>query len=109
MDIHNIVTRYVAAAIAHGEATLDDYRTANEQYSKKRKALHELEDLGRRDLLLDLLEHDNAFVRCSAAADTLRIDEQRATSALKDLTKERGIVGFNAKMILQEWKKGNLR
>jgi hypothetical protein len=109
MDISNIVRRYVAAAIAHGEATLNDYRTANEQYDEMEKALHELDDLGRRDLLLDLLEYDNAFVRCSAAADTLRIDEERATSVLVDLSKERGIVGFDAEMILKEWKKGNLR
>jgi hypothetical protein len=38
----------------------------------------------------------------------LRHQPERASTVLQELSKLGGIVGLDAKMVLKEWKKGNL-
>ena len=35
--------------------------------------------------------------------------KKEAIDTLKKISKESGIVGFEAEMVLEEWKKGNLK
>lgn len=109
MEISKLINRFVTASIGHGEATRDgDYRSANRCFNIKTEVVSKLDELERRAALLELLDHQSSFVRCAAAARTLKIDEERATATLEELSKEPGLVGFDAEMILKEWRKGNL-
>jgi hypothetical protein len=107
-----IVEVYAVAAMDHGAATdRGDYKKANAAYDKVMEALEKiraLPDRGR-SVLTDLLLHDNPYVRCAAATHLLPLDEDAAITTLSQLTSEPPFVGFNAKMVLREWKAGRLK
>ena len=68
-----------------------------------------LKDSNRLIELIDLLEHENPYVRLWAASYCLQIEPSKAKKALKKLTKEKGVMaGFSAKITLNEWNKGTL-
>jgi len=103
---------YAQAAAGQG-AAMDrgDHKMSNAAYDRKMRALAKLRespDQGR-SILTKLLEHEDPHVRCSAATHLLPLDEQAATRALEALTSEPPFVGFNAKMVLREWKAGRLK
>lgn len=103
---------YVQAAAAHG-AAMDrgDHEKSNAAYGRKLRALaklREASDQGRATLTR-LLAHQNAHVRCSAATHLLPLDEDAATLALDALASEPPFVGFNARVVLREWKAGRLK
>lgn len=61
------------------------------------------------DLLL-LLNHKEDYVRLNAAFTLLPLSPDKAEAVLKELAlKERCQLGFEAEMILREWKKGHLK
>jgi hypothetical protein len=103
---------YVEAARLHGEATeRGDHELANQQYDALIDALRRLrsEAGGEGPALLDMLDHEDPHVRCCAATHLLAVDPERALEALEALGSTPGIAGFNAKMVLSEWRKGQLR
>jgi hypothetical protein len=88
-----------------------DHKKCNAAYDTKMRALaklREAHDRGRSSLTR-LLDHEDPHVRCSAATHLLPLDEDAATRALEALTSEPPFVGFNARMVLQEWKAGRLK
>ena len=103
---------YAQAAAVHGAATdPGDYKKANAAYERQMCALARLRespDQGRSSLT-KLLEHDDPHVRCWAATHLLPLDEEETTRALEALASEPPFVGFNAKMVLREWKAGRLK
>ena len=103
---------YARAAAAHG-AAMDrgDHKKSNAAYDALMSALallRESSDQGR-STLTGLLEDEDTHVRCAAATHLLPLDEDAATRALEALVSEPPFVGFNAKMVLREWKAGRLR
>lgn len=100
---------YVGAAALHGAATSEgDHDKANAAHDTLIEALltlRESPDRGRSTLTA-LLDLEDASVRCWAATHLLPIDERAATQALAALVSEPPFVGFDAKMILREWKAG---
>lgn len=103
---------YAQAAAEHG-AAMDrgDHEKSNAAYDRKMRALARLRespDQGR-SILTRLLEHEDSHVRCSAATHLLPLDEDTATHVLESLVTEPPFVGFNAEMVLREWKAGRLR
>lgn len=103
---------YARAAAMHGAATdRGDHKQANAAHATLMSALavlRESADRGRL-VLTGLLEDEDTHVRCWAAAHLLPLDEDAATRALLALASEPPFVGFNAKMVLREWKAGRLK
>jgi HEAT repeat protein len=110
-SIENILKQYVESACEHGVATESgEFEKANKNYKKNEKAFKKLLEFGKEgcEELTNLLNHQNPYVKLSAATHLLSTKNKESISILKKISKESGIVGFNAKMVLKEWKKGNL-
>ena len=94
------------AATDHGDH--EDANTAHDALMRALAVLRESPDRGR-SVLTGLLEHEDPHVRCWAATHLLPLNEEAAVRALEALTSEPPFVGFNAKMVLREWKAGRLK
>ena len=111
-ELERIIEEYKSYAVNHGEATLEgDSTVANQNYDKLKTVLKQIKEFGDDGglALLSLLEDNNQSIRCWAATDSLRFNESKAKKALKKLSKEDGIIAFDAKMVLKEWRKGTLK
>ena len=109
-----VLARYAGAAAAHGRATLDkniSYREVNKQYRILAKALEQLRCRGpdAQLALLGLLDDPDPSVRGWAARDALEFAPQQAEACLAELAKLPGLIGFDAEMVLKEWRAGRLR
>ncbi|MCE5185145.1 MAG: DUF2019 domain-containing protein [Planctomycetaceae bacterium] len=110
--IDKVLAEYKFYAEEHGKGTLEgDYKKANKNHDKIIKTLERLRQFGKEgnDALLSLIHDQNQSVRCWAATHCLAFNEKEARNALGQLAREDGIIAFNAKMVLEEWKKGNLQ
>ncbi len=111
-SLESIIAEYRISAENHGKATVEgDSVQANINHDKLVKLLHQIRQFGNEGdiALLSLTEDKNQSVRCWAATDSLRFDRGKAIKVLKYLAKEDGIIAFDAKMVLKEWKKGALK
>lgn len=111
-DVQAILERYVVSARGHGEATENgDHRRANRCYRGIMKALHELDTdtVNGRGSLLDILSYDVPSVRAWAATHLLNMYPDEAVAALEEVVRLPTIVGFDAQVVLKEWRKGTLR
>lgn len=110
-DIDKIIENYVKASIRYGEAQEEgDSKTVNKQSSIITKIITQLEqnsELGL-ELIENLLEHDNEYVRFHTAFSLISIFPIKAENVLLELSSKRGLVGFEAELTLKEWEKGNL-
>jgi hypothetical protein len=100
---------YRTLALAHGRATnTGDYKEANSSHDKLVMLLSKIRACGRdgEAVLLALTEESDDAVVCWSATHVLPFDEKRALAVLNELAKKPGPVGFNAKMVVQQWKKG---
>jgi len=107
-----VVEEFVDAVTKHGAATeAGDHKTTNKQYRRYDSLRKHLEQKGEagRHAIHALLEHSNPWVRMVAASTYLKYHEAEATKTLEALAKEKGIIGFDAKMVLHEWRAGRLR
>lgn len=110
-DSETPTARYRRAAKAHGEATESgDSDAANASFDRAIAALHDLRRTpgAERAALSELSGDEDPHVRCWAATHLLPLDEPRAREVLAALASGPGIVGFNAKMVLEQWSKGEL-
>lgn len=107
-----LVTAYVDAAVTNGSA-IDggDYRMANRQYDVGVEISAEFRRRGSlaEQRLLELLAHENPWVRYWAATDVLRFAHSVAEPVLEGLAAlPLSLVCLSAETILVEWRKGNL-
>lgn len=106
-----LIERYIAAASAHHRATEEGRPTiGNKQHDIVAGVYRELRrrgDLARRRLL-PLLAHPDVGVRGWAAAHALEFSPGDGEPVLAAIAGLGGLTGFNAKMTLEEWKKGRL-
>ncbi len=110
--VAELVSRYREHAVEHGAATRTGNRKkANKHHDQLVEAMHALRNRAPDGLrpLLGLFGDEDASVRCWAASHCLSIDEVKARKVLEDASAEPGILGFNARMVLSEWDKGELR
>jgi hypothetical protein len=109
--IHNLKEEYRRLAQAHGRATLSgDYEAANRNHDELvalDPMIRAFGDTGKA-ALLELVEDADEAVVCWSATHALAFDEARALAALEPLAKKQGPMGFNAKMVIRQWKKGEL-
>lgn len=87
-----------------------DYREANRNYDKLTKLLSELRvthDKGE-EILRRLMKDRSDAVSMWAATQSLPIAEKEALAILEAVSARGGIIGFNAEMVISEWKSGRL-
>lgn len=106
-----LIGAYVNASIAHGAAIdAGDYRTANRQNDVTAAISNELRKRGQERRLLDLLEHENPWVRYWAAGEALQCAPGEAEPVLRRLAAlPPSLVRLTAETTLDEWRKGNLK
>ncbi len=110
-ELEQIKKTFIDAAASHGEATeTGDYNRGNKQYKAIVKTYKQLKDQkGGIEALHQLMYHSNLSVQSWAASVLLDIYTEEAEKVLQSIADGHGLVGFSAKMTLQEWKKGNLK
>lgn len=107
------IAKYVRAAERHGKSTdRGDSKSANRAHDQIMEVLHELRAMPDRGeaVLLDLANHQSDWVRVWASTHLLPLAEAQALTTLEKLaTTATGFVGFNAEMVLKEWRAGHLK
>ena len=84
--------------------------TANKYFQKLKDISIEMVNLNNILELRNLYNHENIAVRCNAAFALLPFDAVEAEKVLEELAIQRGdFVYLEARMTLQEWRKGNLK
>ena len=83
--------------------------TANKYFQKLKEISIEMVNCDCILELRSLFVHENIAVRCNAAFALLPFDTLEAEKVLEELSMQRGsFVYLEARMTLQEWRKGNL-
>jgi len=108
--MNNELELFINACIKKGLAEkTGDNIVGNKQYVIIQSMYQVLRDNNRLHELVDLLNHEDSYVKLWSAFYILQIKPKEAEKVLKELSKIKGdIVGFSAKKTLEEWKKGNL-
>ncbi len=105
-----LVNAFARAAALHSKALLaGDHRKANREAREVFKAFDQLKRLGDegREALMPLLRHEDKAVAGSTAAVLLRYATREATRVLEDLSRDRGLLGFQAQQSLERWREGD--
>ena len=111
-SIVDLIAAYRRHAVEHGVATAaGDYKKGNAHHDRLIEAVGSLRQRGGEGdhALLALLRDENPWVRVWAATHSLTVDEALARRTLESLSADPGIVGFDARTVLSEWDRGNLR
>ena len=105
------VNKMIDAAIKHSISSVNgDYKDANMNFDIVQNAVHYLRYINQLDKLRALLYNENVSVRLAAASYFLVHDERIAIEILENIVKQNlPHMSFNAKMVLSEWKDGNLK
>ena len=107
--INEIVLDYLEAAIKYGEQTQkNNSKKANKEYTKIKINYDILKAENSLKELLPYLEHNEDYVKLWVSAHLLNIEEIKAMEVLERLSKKKEMIGFEAKMTLEQWKKGEL-
>ena len=109
--IKKLISDYIKYAKEHGNGTENgDYIRTNKAYGKIIETYKEIIKLGEegQQALLELLKHNNLSVSGWAATHSLEFAEENAIHTLENNALCKGIIAFDAKMVLEEWKKGTL-
>lgn len=102
---------FVAESIKYGEArNVGNSKQLDKQSDLISKIEKELSALGGDEInvLQEFLDHDNEFVRLHTALSLLKTGSNAALEVLTNLTKVRGPVAVEARIILSQWGKANL-
>lgn len=111
LSLDELREMFKEASTTHGETTLSgDYKVGNRAFALIERVYKEL---ARRDCLQialkPLLFDQNVSVKTWAASRMLPIDTDVAVRVLKEVAAEdNGILSFNARMVLEQWEKGEL-
>src|SRR5687767_10244301 len=110
--IDSLVLLYSEAAAAHGkESDKADPDIGNQQADIIATVYSELRRRGRdaQLALLPLLKHTDPHVRGWTGAHALEFASAEGVATLEELRKCGGMLGFDAEITLEEWRKGKLR
>lgn len=110
-DIQIIVSRFVDASINYGIAQEEgNANKVNKFVRKIEKASKELKERNEIEnpSFIALLNHSNDYVKFHAAFSLLRVNDDLSKPILLELSKKNGLIGFEAKMSLSEYEKGNI-
>ena len=109
MTIQDSIQSFRDAAIEKGEGSEDPSRD-HDLHQAMSDAFHQLYAQGQRgrEAFLALLSDESPLVRSWVAAQLLSEGCENAKSVLEELEKQEGMLGFDAEMTLQEYRKGRL-
>jgi hypothetical protein len=109
-EVAQLILRFRAAATEKGDLATPPERD-QALHAEMKEAILQLREVGDageaalRSLLLD----QSPRVRSWVAAEFLSRGDHDAIAVLEGLTQERGMIGFNARMTLKEYRAGRLR
>ena len=104
-----IIQKFIHASIIYGEAIESgDVKKVNSQSKIIRKIRKQLKETDELNILTPILDHENDFVKLNVAASLITISPDDSKIVLQELEKKKGLLGFEAMMFLQEWKKRNI-
>lgn len=112
MNNEFLIQEFIKNAILHGQYTLSgEYRKANMVYGKIIELINQLIIIDPKyNFLEQLLDHPDDSVKIFSATEMLFTDKNnRAEKVLKRISKKMGLLAFNARMVLLEWKAGRLK
>jgi len=107
-----LLKAYSEAASAHGAASFaGDAPTANQNHDLVAAIYRELSKRGVGDLsqLRILLSSEDDAVRVWAATHLLAIASTEAEPVLEEIGTKRGLAAFDARMVLKQWRLGELK
>lgn len=107
--VATLVERFVSASCRHHEATLEgDHKRTNREADRIHKTFLELRELGAeaREALMQVALTGSEPAAGMAAAYSLKYDPVRSLAVLKRLSKDRGILGFEASETIKRWRSG---
>lgn len=112
-NIDSAIKIIIDCADNHATASEEGkYRIANKNFDEMQKAYFYLRDNNHLDSLEILLTHPSLNVQVAVASYLLLYDKlsAKAKKILETIAKQEiPHKSFNAKMVLSEWKKGNLK
>jgi hypothetical protein len=110
-DLNILINKFIDATIIHSiESEGGDYRLANKNFNIAVKCICKIKEFeGWVDVFKNLLDHENASIRVNAAYILLPIHSNLAKKTLRKCKSAPKGVGFTAKIILKEWKSGDLK
>ena len=109
MDIE-LEKKFINACISKAEADkTGDSKTGNKYYKVINDVYLTLKESGKLTEILVLLNHENPNVRLWASTYALQIPKSDAVNVLETISHMNGLLGFDAGMVLSEWRKGNLK
>lgn len=106
----NLIETFLIASIKYGEAIESgDHKKANSQSNTIRKIRKQLSTSCELELLIPCMQHENDYVKLNVASSLITLLPNDSKKILQKLEKKKGLLGFEAKMFLQEWEKGNIK
>jgi hypothetical protein len=108
--IEDAVLLFENSALRHTSATgNDDFKEANKAYKCITSSVTFLRESKELLKLSDLLLNQSNGVRVWAASFLLAEKEKECIEVLEEISKPDGIISFDAKITLSEWRKENLK
>lgn len=107
---NKIVEEYIEAAISYGiYIEAGNSKKANVNADK----MHEIRMKAKKAenyerYFFPLLNHENDYVKLYTAYFLLQSFPENSSVIIEKLSKKKGLLGFEAKMTLEEWNKENL-
>lgn len=110
-NIESAINTVIESSKKHAFASnTGDYKTANKHFDLTKKAINYLRENDGIVQLKELLVHSEVSVRVMVASYLLKHFEHEAILVLEEIaSKSIPIQSLDAKMVLQEWRKGNLK
>ncbi|MCK0155956.1 HEAT repeat domain-containing protein [Cellulophaga sp. F20128] len=109
LAVKDAINGFIGYATIHGMTTgeIPDSKIANLSYKGIVEAFEYIKNENAFTEMKALLSHENFKVRSWSARYLLNVYEKEALKVLEDIANGE-TNSFNAKMIIKEWKEGNL-
>ena len=109
MKAEDLVRQFAEAVVAQDECLeRGDAKTGNKHANRFFAAFRKLRAMGDsgREALAALLRDPRPAVRSTAAVFLLRYKTADALAVLRELSKRRGMIGFEASEAIKRWEEG---
>lgn len=95
----------------HAEATnTGDYKTCNKNYTLIKKGVDYIMEKGEIESLRELLNYDSVSVKLWVASFLIKLNDKKAVEVVEYIASQSiRHHSFDARILLEEWKKGNLK
>ena len=116
-ELINYIEEYIKNGEIQGATFITgEYKKGNKAFNKMERIIDKVRDLGEENkFFLSIFEKSkdvNTLTCCCANMLKFQIEPQKARKKLEEIKKSKEInpiLAFNAKMLLQEWDKGNIK